>query len=89
MVDFFVCVGGASIDILKIDIEGGEYQLLRDDRFAQLRPNFVVLEYHGSFEEKSGDVWCDERLRQLGYTVTCHPKLAGQILWAQPARNTQ
>jgi FkbM family methyltransferase len=34
------------VDLLKIDIEGGEWAILGDDRFAELRPRAVVLEYH-------------------------------------------
>ena len=33
-------------DLLKIDIEGGEWDILDDPRFASLEPAAVVLEYH-------------------------------------------
>ena len=36
----------AEIDFLKIDIEGGEWQILADPRFAQLRARAIALEYH-------------------------------------------
>ncbi|MDQ3935825.1 MAG: FkbM family methyltransferase [Actinomycetota bacterium] len=34
------------VDLLKIDIEGGEWAILGDPRFARARPRAVVLEYH-------------------------------------------
>jgi FkbM family methyltransferase len=33
-------------DLIKIDIEGGEWAILNDPRFADLRPAAVVLEFH-------------------------------------------
>jgi FkbM family methyltransferase len=35
-----------SADLVKIDIEGGEWDLLRDARFAQLSARAVFVEYH-------------------------------------------
>jgi FkbM family methyltransferase len=34
-------------DLVKIDIEGGEWPILEDPRFTELRPRAIVLEYHG------------------------------------------
>lgn len=39
----------ANADLVKIDIEGGEWELLDDDRFADLRVAVVVLEYHPTY----------------------------------------
>jgi FkbM family methyltransferase len=36
----------ASADLVKMDIEGGEWDILRDPRFAQHPPRVLVLEYH-------------------------------------------
>jgi FkbM family methyltransferase len=36
----------ARADLIKIDIEGGEWALLADPRFALLRPAALVLEFH-------------------------------------------
>jgi FkbM family methyltransferase len=36
----------AGADLVKIDIEGGEWAILDDPRFAQAPPRIVVLEYH-------------------------------------------
>jgi FkbM family methyltransferase len=33
-------------DLVKFDIEGGEWEILQDPRFRQVRPPVVVLEYH-------------------------------------------
>jgi FkbM family methyltransferase len=44
MVDFFDAVG--SVDLLKMDIEGGEWPILDDPRFAALDAAVVVMEWH-------------------------------------------
>jgi FkbM family methyltransferase len=36
----------AEFDLAKIDIEGGEWELLADDRFAEAAPPALVLEFH-------------------------------------------
>jgi hypothetical protein len=36
----------ADADLVKIDIEGGEWPILADARFASMRARAVVLEYH-------------------------------------------
>src|SRR5262249_32608736 len=46
IVDTFAIVGGRDIDVLKIDIEGGEYALLEDPRFADLKVRHLILEWH-------------------------------------------
>jgi len=45
-VDFFASVGSEPIDILKIDIEGGEHAILNDPRFDVLPVRTVVMEWH-------------------------------------------
>jgi FkbM family methyltransferase len=44
MVDVMDQVGAA--DLVKIDIEGGEWEILADPRFAERPPRAIVLEYH-------------------------------------------
>jgi FkbM family methyltransferase len=39
----------AETDLVKIDIEGGEWAILRDPRFAEAPPRVLVLEYHPRF----------------------------------------
>ncbi|HET8952490.1 MAG TPA: FkbM family methyltransferase [Solirubrobacteraceae bacterium] len=36
----------AAADLVKMDIEGGEWEILRDPRFAAAPPRAIVLEYH-------------------------------------------
>lgn len=69
MVDWFSQLGTESIDVLKIDIEGGEYELLEDPRFADLRPRGLVMEWHSTPDRPHGGRWCVERLNQMGYRV--------------------
>jgi hypothetical protein len=52
------------VDILKLDCEGCEYELLRDDRLLKrLRPAEVVLEYH------RGGASLHRFFRERGYSV--------------------
>lgn len=73
LVDFFDTMGldPDPIDILKIDIEGGEYSLLSDQRFATLaqRVGYLTMEYHerGPDTAKWNGSWCERRLRDLGF----------------------
>jgi FkbM family methyltransferase len=77
VVDFFEEVGDGPIDLLKIDIEGSEYALLADARFAQLSVHTLVLEWHPTpdFPGDSGGAWCRERLAAAGYVVEEHKAL--------------
>jgi hypothetical protein len=38
----------AAADLVKIDIEGGEWEILLDPRFAESPPRALVLEYHAA-----------------------------------------
>lgn len=64
--DLFQILTGA-IDILKIDIEGGEYELLDDPRFHELNVRVLVVEWHKTPDRSDGRMWCIERLHNLGY----------------------
>jgi FkbM family methyltransferase len=70
--DFFETVGPEPIDILKIDIEGGEYELLQDPRFEQVanRSRCILMEWHKRAPHHLGGQWCAERIGNLGFTVT-------------------
>jgi len=68
-VDFFAALGPGPIDLMKMDIEGGEYELLGDARFTALRIPLLVLEWHNTTEHPDGRKWCEDRLSSLGYTV--------------------
>jgi len=70
-VDFFETVGIEPIDILKIDIEGGEYELLQDPRFDQVacRSRCILMEWHKRAPHHLGGNWCQQRLINLGFAV--------------------
>jgi FkbM family methyltransferase len=68
MVDVFPYMSG--IDLLKIDIEGGEWALLGDARFEQALPRAVLLEWHSyDCPEDNPRRAAATRLERLGYTV--------------------
>jgi hypothetical protein len=72
------------IDVLKIDIEGGEYKLLSDPRFERVKARTVVLEWHQRSEFTQDRQWCENRLQSLGYRTRLGTEdlpLAG-LLWA-------
>lgn len=64
--DIFETLDG-QIDILKIDIEGGEYKLLGDPRFERVNARTIVLEWHKRSDFVQDREWCENRLRTLGY----------------------
>lgn len=68
-----------SIDLLKVDCEGGEYDIfptVSDEAFTRIRN--IVFEHHrvDGFEEKLDTIL--NRLKSAGYTL----RLAGQIAYA-------
>lgn len=75
----------AGADLAKIDIEGGEWDLFADPRFAAAPPRAIVLEYHprgapaGPLEEVAHGV-----LRDAGYATAEIPGAPGGVgmLWA-------
>ncbi len=60
----------AACDLLKMDIEGGEWPLLADDRLAAMSAAVVVMEYH-AWGAPPGDPAASARaaLEGAGYTV--------------------
>lgn len=70
MEDFFRRSDGDPIDILKMDIEGGEFALLEDERFSQVSAKLFIMEWHESDSRTRGRAWCRTRLHQLGYDVS-------------------
>ena len=83
--------GHDTIDILKLDIEGAEWHLLLDPRFAATAPPVVVMEWHqrGCPSENAYSTAIDA-LRGAGYEVEGEPPPPGQIygtIWAwRPTR---
>jgi FkbM family methyltransferase len=82
-VDAFALLG--DVDLIKIDIEGGEWALLGDPRLRGLAPAPIALEYHPHLAPGS-----DARgaaiaaLRQAGYDVheVFHDRRGHGMLWA-------
>jgi FkbM family methyltransferase len=88
-IDIFDWFGQA--DLVKMDIEGGEWPILMDDRFGVALPQIFVLEYHPQGcpgPDSYGAV--RDRLTHLGYEIERMPdqndyENAGQyvgIVWA-------
>ncbi len=73
---------------MKIDIEGAEWGLLADPRFAALQPRVLVLEYHedGCPGPDPAQV-AEEALRGAGLEVVhagTKPQFGAGIVWALP-----
>ncbi len=66
--DTLAALAGRTIDILKIDIEGGEYPIMEDERFPGLDIRRVVMEWHRRQDGRAG-AWCTERLREAGFEI--------------------
>ncbi|MEH1849655.1 MAG: FkbM family methyltransferase [Nostoc sp.] len=82
--DLFEEIGNETVDLLKIDIEGGEYPIFADQRFEKLDVRMIVMEWHNTDEVPNGLDWSKQRLVSLGYQVTegkLNYPTAG-ILWA-------
>jgi FkbM family methyltransferase len=71
--------------LVKMDIEGSEWALLADERFATIRPPALLLEWHG-FRNAPPDprAAVTERLEGLGYTLLHSPPdpWGAGMLWA-------
>jgi FkbM family methyltransferase len=76
----------AQADLVKLDIEGGEWALLRDERFRGAR--VVVLEYHPpGCPERDTHAAAHRMLTEHGYTVIPlfeHPGGVGMVWAYQP-----
>jgi FkbM family methyltransferase len=83
-VDIFPLLTGRRIDLLKMDIEGGEYEILDDNRFAQLDVGAIVMEWHSRGGGPDDQGWCHQRLRGLGYvTEDTFTTSTYGMLWAK------
>jgi FkbM family methyltransferase len=71
-VDWFAMLPTGQLDVVKIDIEGGEYDLLSDPRFVEVskRVGVVFLEWHESKRIENARDWCWKRLDECGFEVT-------------------
>lgn len=60
----------ASCDFAKIDIEGSEWVLLVDPRFAQIETPVITLEWHAfACPDRDPQAAAERALRQAGYSV--------------------
>jgi FkbM family methyltransferase len=76
----------APADLVKIDIEGGEWPILEDERLGQLARRAIVLEWHQSgCPRPDAPAYAASLLRDAGYARQAHmPRRfdADGLLWA-------
>lgn len=77
-------------DLIKIDIEGGEWELLGDPRFATLAPAALVLEYHAAASPEADARSLVERiLRRSGFKIVAagpETVFGTGLVWASATR---
>ena len=79
VVDFFETVGGKRIDLLKMDIEGAEYDIFMDRRFAELDLGSIAFEWHNyPPHQADADTQIFSRLEQLGWQTARGPESTDQ-----------
>jgi FkbM family methyltransferase len=79
----------AEADLVKIDIEGGEWALLTDPRFATLPTPALVLEYHpAGCPDQDPHAFVHELLHTAGYATReiDNVPLGAGMLWAWRAQ---
>ncbi len=67
LLNIFEYLKDMKIDILKIDIEGGEFVLLNDPHFREIQTRAIVLEYHVNSDYPDAQNWCQQKLAEYGY----------------------
>ena len=67
--DFLEFANTRRIDLLKMDIEGGEYAILMDPRFESLDIGAIIFEWHAKDDSTSPERALFERLASLGWTL--------------------
>ncbi|MBA4067325.1 MAG: hypothetical protein C0501_27175 [Isosphaera sp.] len=87
VVDWLAWAAGRRIDLLKMDIEGGEYDLLADPRFPALDIRRAVVEWHATDPRDPGREWCRDRLAAAGFEVRAGDEGPNYgLLWARRPR---
>jgi len=78
----------AGCDLAKIDIEGGEWALVADPRFAAAAPAWLVIEYHPAAGIEDPAAEMRQRLRTAGFElVEGHHEATGVgVLWGRRGR---
>ncbi len=80
MLDVFALLADRPVDLLKLDIEGGEYAILDDPRFPALQVPHLVMEWHGGPADKAR---CLSRFGALDYeTLELFDSGSHGMLWA-------
>ncbi len=69
IVDFFTAMAPGRIDLLKMDCEGGEWEIVMDPRFETLDIGAIVMEWHVSRRRPNGKHELTARLESLGWTL--------------------
>lgn len=69
IVDFFTSIEPGRIDLLKMDCEGGEWDILMDPRFETLDIGAIVMEWHADRRHPNADREIAARLASLGWGV--------------------
>jgi FkbM family methyltransferase len=87
IVDFFEAIEPGRIDLLKMDCEGGEWDIVMDPRFETLDIGTIVLEWHARFDHPRADFEISQRLERLGWTIWrgkefALPDMRVGVLWA-------
>jgi FkbM family methyltransferase len=64
-------LGHTHIDILKMDIEGAEYDVIQDIRESDIRPKQILVEFHHRFPKIGSrkTIEAVDTLRSLGYKL--------------------
>ena len=88
LVDILATLQGKRIDLLKMDIEGGEYEVMSDQRFPTLDIGQIVMEWHGRGDSAADKQWCQDRLATLGFQTEDIFSLEwGGMMWATRGPN--
>jgi FkbM family methyltransferase len=72
-------------DLAKLDVEGGEWALLRDPRFRSHAPQFIVVEYHPAEGLRTPHAEARRLLEAAGYQVVDGHREAESVgvLWGR------
>jgi FkbM family methyltransferase len=84
--DLFTFTGSRRIDLIKMDIEGGEWPILTDARLAQLPVRVLVMEWHEyRCPHASPRAYASDLLAGAGFVHQCHEPgrfASNGLLWA-------
>lgn len=71
IIDWYDSLPKGEIDLIKIDIEGGEFDLLADPRFAKLatKTDLIALEWHVRSGVSNPRAWCSTRFQECGFNI--------------------